>query len=512
MGFRQPSATGAFFAQAKAGAEQQKQAREKLQKPQALGGSAAAGTQMVAATTGQQQQATKQVQETGQKAATDIKVDQGKLGTAVTTAVAPPAPTPATQPVAEMKMDTGESGDVAAVEASNKAITDAMGSTQTQIDQLNRSLSTANEQDRAAIQAEKTRLEGVLRGYQEKLSKENLGQIAGPSTFEQQMLEREQLLASEQGNVGKLAALFGKSRGKYGALESQIYGKDIEAIQEAAKTGLQEKAEAERGADVATERYSEQLKESQKGVETTLKKESDKLDILKMTPDELSKYNKQQLTDLFGADVNNLFNFEGDKPVSTKATSTRKALEDRLTQLKTEAGKFEGAKSKAQQVSIEKVQNEFFPKDQYGNELGNKDINAMMKTINSGDKLVGLAPETQGVMDKYKGNLANIENQMRNAAKRGDRAGVEQAQNLIKNLRAEWTAEIKAITQRVREGMQQPSGPTVAEQIISGGRPITAENVGRQALAVATGGISEAKPVRQAASWVGSKVKKLFGR
>lgn len=497
MGFRQPTSTGAFFAQAKAGAEQQKQAREKLQKPQALGGSAAAGTQMVAATTGQQQQATKQVQETGQKAASDIKVDQGKLGTAVTATVAPAQPAPPPPP--EMKMDTGESGDVAAVEASNKAITDAMGSTQTRIDELNKSLSTADVQDRAAIQAEKTRLEGVLRGYQDKLTKENLGQIAGPSTFEQEMLEREQLLASEQGNVGKLAALFGRSRGKYGALESQIYGKDIEAIEEAAKTGLQEKAEAERGTDVATERYSEQLKESQKGVETALKKEGDKLDILKMTPDELSKYNKQQLTDLFGTNVGELFNFEGDKPVSTKASSTRKALEDRLTQLKTEAGKFEGAKSKAQQVAIEKVQNEYFPKDQYGNELGNKYISSMTNTINSANSLVDLYPEARGAIDRYKGNLANIENQMRNAAKRGDRAGVEQAQSLIKNLRAEWTAEIKNITERGREAAAE----TVRQRD-------NRELLERGAIAIATGGLSESLAGRAVKEgW--KKAKKVFG-
>lgn len=482
MGFRQPTATGAFFAQAKAGAEEQKKAREKLQKPQALGGSAAVGTQMVAATTGQQQQASQQVQQAGQQAQKDIQVKPNNLGTSMTSAITPSTPT---QPVAEIKMDTGEMGDVGRVEASNTAITKAIDTTTKQISDLDMALQTANAQDRDKIQAEKTRLETVLSGYRDKLTKENLGQIAGPSAFEQQMLEREQLLASEQGNVGKLATLFGRPRGKYGALESQIYGKDIEAIQEAAKAGLQEKATAEKETDISLESYGEQLKESQKSVESALKKESDKLDILKMSPQELTTYNKQKLTEIFGKDVDKLFNFEGDKPVSTKSTSTKKALEDRLTQLKAESGKYETSKSKAQQVMSNQLKNAYMPVDKFGNP-GESDFNIIKNNINKqGD-------------EQTKNSIAYLENQLKNAIDKGNSAEAERIMSTVRELYRTpgATAGLKSFA---------PSGP---EPILPEPIQRGVENVGRANLAIATGGLSEVKPIRQAASWLG---KKLFG-
>lgn len=346
MGLRQPTRIGTFFAQAKAGAEQQKEAREKLKKPQALGGAAAAGTQMAAAQTGAQQQATQQVKDTTTKATTDLVAGNvgGQTAMAITGGTATPVPS-------VVKVASGETGDVAAVEKSGTEINNNIAAINNQITALDTKLTSASTEEAKAINDEKTRLNALLTGYQEQLSKGNLGQVAGPSAFEQQMSERESLLASDAGNIAKLASIFGPRwvAGRYGGLASQIYGKDLEAIQEAAGAGLSEREKAKRLREASLKQYSETLGASKKAFEEKLDTASSKLDILKKSPEELAGYKKDELIKLFGEDANKLFTFDANGNVTgTLRSSTRSALDKTLKDQEAEQLKVAGETTKAQ--------------------------------------------------------------------------------------------------------------------------------------------------------------------
>lgn len=390
MGIRQPSKTRAFLAQATAGAQKQQKAREELKKP-ALGGSAQAGTAMVTAGTQQQQAATQNLVTTGQQAAKDLTFGDNVGSSTQTfiggTATTPAATTPATTPtttttpptataatytggVSEKyktpdlitSTATGEDGNVADIEANNAKINTAITSITTNITQLETALTTATGADRAAIQAEIDRLKKELQRYQDMITKENLGQIAGPSTFETEMMKTQKLLAGDggvDGDVGKLAALFGGRKRKFGALESQIYGKDLEMLQEAAGEALRERGLAEQAADVAEEEYQETLKKSQKGYEEKSADASKKVEILNKTPDEFAKGNftRADMEKLFGTSgiVDRLFEFDANNKVTkTKYSSTREALVGRKDELTTEAGKGETALTKAKEVQVAK--------------------------------------------------------------------------------------------------------------------------------------------------------------
>jgi hypothetical protein len=348
MGLRQPSKTGVLFAQAKVGAEQQKQARDRLKKPQALGGSAAAGTQMIAASTEAQQQATQEVKTETESAGKNLVA--GNVGTATQTAFAAPS-TPAP---AVVKVASGESGDVGAVEQSEKDINTNITSLTNQINDLNDKLTNATAADAKAINEEKDRLNKLLQDYQDKLSKGNLGQIAGPSDIEQQLAEREELLASEGQRVAKLASIFGPgwNAQRYGGLASQIYGKDLEALEEQAAAGLEASDLAKRQADVAQEQYTEQLGTSKKAYEESLDTASKKVELLKKTPQELATYTREELTKLFGADVDKLFKFTSSDPkatvTNTNYSATKAALEQAKADQDTELSKVAGEKTKAQ--------------------------------------------------------------------------------------------------------------------------------------------------------------------
>lgn len=473
MGLRQPSKTAVFFKQAQAGAEQQKKAREQLKKPQALGGSAAAGTSMVAAQTQAQQGATQQVQQTGQRATQELVANDAALGSSTANYIAgtqttvpssavaaalgsvpssavaggevkPPETAP-TQPSSgtrtaytggitgpagipeineaqktitdlqakfdklkdtpfytydpsvdvstnvfrqtqamlarnnelreiQTSIDTqknkiksfipsveglGQSGDITAVDATATQIQNNIDAITKQRDDINTALTNANVEDTKKLNDEKARLDALLKTYQEKLSKENLGQIAGQSDLEQQLTEREQLLASEGQRVAKLASIFGPgwNARRYGGLSSQIYGKDLEAIQEGAQAGLEKRKAAERAADFAEEEYQTTLETGKKGYEEKIKGAEDRLDILKKTPQELSGYTKDELKKIFNNDetlVNRLFKFDKDgKVVDTKVSETRTALEERLTKLGTEKEKIAGERTTAQNVATQ---------------------------------------------------------------------------------------------------------------------------------------------------------------
>lgn len=464
MGLRQPSATGAFFAQMKAGAEQQKQAREKLQKPQALGGSATAGTQMVAATTKAQQAATGQVEQARQQASDTLKVGDKALDSSTATAIAgTPSATPQaaqpqaagpTQPAtpgaapstpvptpkftggiaekAKTDIDTNikyqksdipylnsviselteenkkwttppekkeankikiaqfldyiasaetgtftednlfkalaDTGRTDFFETAGKITESKLRDVVSKIEELDNALLTANAEDAKKINEEKARLDKLLGEYRDKLTKENLGKISQSSAFGTELLEREKLLADEDvSNISKLASLFGRNAGgaktkKYGALESQIYGKDLEAVQEGAKAELIEKATAESAADLAEKQYEKQLDISKKGYEESVKTAQDRLEVLKASPQELAGYTKDELLKLFNNDaalVDQLFTFDDKgKVTNTKSSQTRKALVTEETALKDRLAKLPGAKEVAKTVADAKVDKE----------------------------------------------------------------------------------------------------------------------------------------------------------
>ena len=340
MGIRQPSRTATFFKQAQAGAEAQKEARETLKKPQALGGAAAVGTAMVANTTGAQKQATQEVKTAGADTTAKVGTAIAGIAPSATSTVYSGTNAPST-PVAALPGDTAT---VADVDAAQTNINNDIKTTTDAINALNDKIKTANAADAKLLQDQKAALEKILQDAQDKLTKENLGQIAGPSTFETEMAQREKLLAEEGGNVGKLATIFGPrwNAKKYGGLSSQIYGKDLEAIQEEASAGLEEKARAEGRADVAEKEYKEGIASGKLKVAEKLKSEQAKLDFLKKTPEELSAYSRDELKKIFGFEdktdankvttnqIDKLFNFD-DKGKSTgsKLTATQLALTDR---------------------------------------------------------------------------------------------------------------------------------------------------------------------------------------
>ncbi len=406
MGLRQPSKTGAFFAQAAAGTQQQEEARKKLKQTQALGGAASAGTGMVAAQTEAQKGVTEQVKEqTGQAASTMVaapikSATAEAIATPTTTVSTPsygpqvvnrPAGTNIQTQISDVQSEIAkrisqgakdadlvgirqylaglqaqsttnqssidelaQAGNVAAIEKRGQALTTAIGQINSEIEKLDDQLSAANAADAKKINDEKTRLTTLLQSYQDKLTKENLGQMATTSTLEEELLAREKLLAEQGDEVGKLKSLFGKTweGKKRGGLESQIYSKDLEAIQEAASAGLAAKERATRTGEAALTGYTEQLDRSKKAFTEALDKDSKKLEILKMDPKELSGYTRKELTDLFGADqAKKLFSFSSDKDdatvTGTTSSSTKKALADRLTKATEEQAKIAGAKTTA---------------------------------------------------------------------------------------------------------------------------------------------------------------------
>lgn len=358
MGIRQPTRTGTFFAQAKAGAEQQKEARETLKKPQALGGSAAAGTSMVANTTGALQAATQEVKTAGAETAANVGTAIAGIAPNATSAVYSGTTTPPT-PVAALPGDTATVTDV---DNAQTTINNEIKSTTDAINALNAQIATANAADAKLLLEQKAKLEKILQDAQDKLTKGNLGQIAGPSTFETEMAKREKVLAEKGGNVGKLAQIFGPrwNAKKYGGLASQIYGKDLEAIQQDAAAGLEEQDRTEERADVAEKDYVEGIASGKLKVAEKLKSEQDKLDFLKKTPQELAAYSKDELKKIFGFEdktdangvvtnqIDKLFNFDASgKSTGSKLTATQLALTDRNKALADDLTKIPELRNKA---------------------------------------------------------------------------------------------------------------------------------------------------------------------
>jgi len=361
MGLRQPTRVGAFFAQSKAGTQKQDEARKQLKKPQALGGAASAGTQMVANTTQAQGKETEQVKTETKGAATNIVADPmvGTQTTQVLTNVSGrAAPPPVTSTNVQGYVDAGN------VTVVNDAATDIqrlIDETNKEMADLDARLKTANEADAKAIAAEKERLSKVLQDYRDKVTKGNLGQIAGPSAYETLMEEQLGLMATEGQDVGKLANIFGPrwNQERYGALESQIYGKDLEALGEQAAIAKGERARGLREAEAAMSGFQGQLGRSKKAFEEGLDKQSKVVEILKKPVTELAAYTRKELEDLFGkVNAEKIFDFSGTDPNSTVTNTAsdqvRKALTDRVTALGTEKTRLTEEGKKAQDISYKK--------------------------------------------------------------------------------------------------------------------------------------------------------------
>jgi hypothetical protein len=388
MGIRQPTRTGTFFAQAKAGAEQQKEARETLKKPQALGGAASVSTGMVANTTGAQKTATGELKTETGNVLTNLKVNPNNLGTGVVTTIVGKdgvpgtdaagttpavAPVPAVAGIAGPSADlsgktvvSGDSGDVGAVTASGQAVNNAITEITNQLNAINDKISAAGAQDVAALTAERTRLNDLLKGYQDKLTKENLGQIAGPSAFETTAETTARLLSEEGNNVGKLATIFGPrwNAQRYGGLSSQIYGKDLEAIQEEAGAALSESDRAKSEAGQSRKQYLEQIAANKKLFESDFSDEERRQELLKKTPLELAGVKKDELVKLFGKNADKLFTFNADGTVKgTTLSSVKDAYGTASKNLEAEKLKIGAEEGKAQGVSdkeFEKIKGEAF--------------------------------------------------------------------------------------------------------------------------------------------------------
>lgn len=367
MGLRKPSGWQTFTAQAYAGASRQKKARDQMKDPnktkQALGGSASTGTEMVAATTGAQQAATKQVQETATQASKDLQVDPSKIGTATVSAIGGTPTTSAKdgtqkteytggatateyKPSAQEKYGRDESlgvsvisGDTGAIESTISNISNDISNIEAQINDLDEQIKTATAQDAQKLQAEKDRLTEQLDVYRKKLSEENLGKIAGTSTFEEDMLKREELLASEGQRAAKLASIFGPgwNTKRYGALASQIYGKDLEAIEEAAGAGLSAREKAQRQAAAAEEEYGAQIDKSKEEFEEKFKSEDRKIELLGMSPEQLKGVTQEEAERLFGKEMaDRLFDFKDGYVSDAELSKTREILKKNLQAKKDE--------------------------------------------------------------------------------------------------------------------------------------------------------------------------------
>lgn len=431
MGLRQPSKTAVFFKQAAAGAQQQKEARETLKKPQALGGAAAAGTQMVAATTGAQQQATQQVQQAGQEVQEKTKVSQ--LPGATASSMVPTSVKPETVGTAlnnvQWWQHQGPNSNITYQASIAAAAQKDVPEIKAAIAKLDQDLQSATAADQKALLDKKTELEKTLLDYENKLSKENLGQIAGPSTFETEMGQREKILATEGQNVGKLRALFGPrfDASKYGALASQIYGKDLEAIQEAATTGLEEKQRAEEATESALGQYKEGITQRKKDVAETAKTQSDRIRGLQIGAAGLMSegYTEADIRKLYGADFDKYFEIQGGKVID-KFAKTKQALAERQAARETIAKTAEESKKQAEEQTFKNIQSQLVKKDEYGRVKGGQLIDAKnairppgdrMQTIGklSRDEAKNAANVYSSAKNAYQEKLVSIENMINNA-------------------------------------------------------------------------------------------------
>lgn len=514
MGLRQPSQIATFYKQAASGAEQQKKAREKLkqqtpegQPVQALGGSAAAGTQMVAATTGAQQQATQQVKQKGQDLQAAVSGDKITTPTATATAYTGASsnvlgadavqtsmadtikdPSQVQEGTQTLKIfgknfvipkfvtkDSYESGI--------ETLTQNQTKIQNSLDVVNDALKKHDEgvgvlsaQDLKNLQSAKEQLMTEWQKFDDAIRKENLGQIGLQSGGEIAMEDRERALAEEGGNIGKLASIFGPrfNARKYGALASQIYGKDLEAIQEAAAAGLKERDVSKQEAGAAEQQYISQLGTSKESVEKKVKTEQDKIDALNLGWEDLKNRGETlaSLAKIFGSETEakKYFNFD-DKGnlVSDKRSKVREELVTKKDSLTKE---LEKTTKKVEEQKAKQLDAEFKPLAQnilgtFDSVTGVRKGGTLTKAYENLDKMGNVWTnqldqyrkaekewlfrqhkgwstdkwriETKiNIYNEFRGALANLETKLNQAEKDKDLKTMKDAQNQIDNLIKEY--------------------------------------------------------------------------
>ena len=103
----------------------------------------------------------------------------------------------------------------------------------------------------------------TLDAYRDKMTKENLGQLADNSAFEDQQTQLAAVLADRESNIGKLSKLYGVGydSGKYGALDSNILQAQFNDAQEQAGQNLEALDTAEKAGDQTRKSYLEKSKE-----------------------------------------------------------------------------------------------------------------------------------------------------------------------------------------------------------------------------------------------------------
>lgn len=514
MGLRQPSQIATFYKQAASGAEQQKKAREKLkqqtpagQPVQALGGSAAAGTAMVAATTGTQQQATEQVKQKGAELQTAVSAD--KITTPTATAAAYTGASSNVLGADAVQTSTSESiKDPSRVAEGTQTIkvlgrkfvipkyvikdsytsnienlTQNQTKIQNSLDTVNAELAKHDEgvqvlsaQDLKNLQSAKEQLMTEWQKFDDAIRKENLGDIGLQSAGEIEMEKRERVLAEEGDNIGKLASVFGPrfNARKYGALASQIYGKDLEAIQEAAAAGLSESKLSKQEASAAEKQYMSQLGSSKESVEKKVKSEQDKIDALNLGWEDLKNRGEtlKSLSKLFGteSEAKKYFNFD-DKGnlVSDKRSKVRDELVTKKDSLTAELDK---TTKKLDEQKGKQLDAEFKPLAQ--NILGTVDATTgvrkggtLTQAYDNLDKMgnvwtnqldqykkaekTWLFKQHKGwstdkwrietkinIYNEFRGALSNLETKLNQAEKDKDLKTMKDAQNQIDNLIKEY--------------------------------------------------------------------------
>ena len=275
------------------------------------------------------------------------------------------------------------------------------------IERINTLLTDASAKDAQKLQAEKDRLTKLRDEYVKKRDEENLGQIAEQSQAEIDA-QNQAILLAERGpsNVSKLATVFGKRSAMDPALASQIYDKDLEALQGEAAAALSESEQSKLAADQADKQYVEQIDASKKAYEEQFEDEDRKAALLAMTPNELKGVTQTEVEELYGKELaNKLFDFKDGYVSDTTVSQTRVALDKKLTDLKNSKSKADQAKAKV----VERLQNEFLPKDQFGNPQPNA-VERLQQALS-------------GVADSFQQNIANMtgyQKQLENAISKGD--------------------------------------------------------------------------------------------
>jgi len=374
MGLRQPSKISVFGTAAAQGAERQKEAREKLKQTnqtntgQVLGGQAAASTAMVAAGTQAQKESTRNVYDTAKNFVSQYKpnltLPTADVGSMISSAQQlSSGPTAASQPTGGKTAGgnavwssltgpaTGLEHDVSGLtnqEAAFRKDAETIQSTLTALDNINEQIRASNVKDQEKLNREKTRLEEVLKSYVDKIEGEKLGQIGTKSQSEINAESAQRLLSEGKagGEVGKLKAIFGKRNvGKFGGLAGQIYGKDLELMENIARSNIAESEKEKLLRDTALGQYKGQLEDKRSDLTKTLEDRKKAMEIteLGLQGARDKGYTDDEIIRLMGDKLGQFFN-------TTKENGKIKLVSDKVGFIK---GLYQTQKDKALQNAEE---------------------------------------------------------------------------------------------------------------------------------------------------------------